>query len=439
MKKTCALLLLSCFFAVTAFSASFLAKVDPEHKDWFLYEGQENFANMRTFSTSFGEFVEFDAYEESVDDLYYHEAMDYTEYVERNDFYFIDPIDEDPFESLDSVYTPEDELYSRQWALKNTGTNALDVDAEGRAGVDMNAEMAWGITRGDSRLKIAVIDTGVDYNHPDLVDNMWINEAEFHGEEGVDDDGNGFVDDIHGYDFVHNDGDPMDDHSHGTHCAGIIAATHDQTGIAGLMGDVQIVAIKFLGRRGGGSLADAVKSIDYAMKVGVHIMSNSWGGGGFNQALYDAIFAAKEKGILFVAAAGNSNNNNDKRPSYPATYDIENVISVGAMDSSGKRASFSSYGAKTVDIFAPGAKILSSVLGGKYKSYSGTSMATPYVSAALGLLLAMEMNTFESLMSFGEIKDRLIETSIMEPNLEGRARGGRVDTYRLLMDEREGL
>ena len=323
----------------------------------------------------------------------------------------------------------------QQWGLHNTGKNLSYESGEGRAGVDMNAEQAWGLITGDRRLKIAVIDTGVDYTHPDLQENMWVNEAEFNGQEGVDDDGNGYVDDIYGYDFANDDGDPMDDHSHGTHCAGIIAATHDPAGIAGLMADVQIVAVKFLSRSGGGSTADAIRSIDYAIKVGVHIMSNSWGGGGHNRALMDAIQAAKDSGILFVAAAGNNGRNNDSRPSYPASYEVENVISVGAMDANGDMASFSNYGAESVDIFAPGVKILSSVIGERYKRFSGTSMATPYVSAALGLLLAVEMNYFKSLMSFGEIKDRLITTSVMESGLQGRARGGRVDTYALLMGE----
>ena len=428
-----------------ALSASFLAKVDPAQKDWFLIEGHDSFANMKTFSTSFGTFVEFDAYEESVVALYSYEAMDYVDYVERNDLLFVDPIYEG---GPESSYRPEDDLYPEQWALNNTGRNRRNPQmgdqswegfAEARPGVDMNAEMAWGVTRGDSRLKIAVIDTGVDYTHPDLMGNMWHNKAEFHGRKGIDDDGNGFVDDIYGYDFANDDGDPMDDHSHGTHCAGIIAATHDQVGIAGLMDDVQIVAIKFLSRGGFGSLANAIKSIDYAIRADVHIMSNSWGGGGYNQALYEAISKAKDQGIVFVAAAGNSSQDMDRSPSYPASYDIENVVSVGAMDSSGRRASFSNYGALGVDVFAPGVKIISSVLNGRYRKYSGTSMATPYVSAAIGLLLSVEMNHFESLMSFEEIMDRLIETSVREDGLRGHSRGGRVDAYRLLVDERGGL
>ena len=217
---------------------------------------------------------------------------------------------------------------------------------------------------------------------------MWVNEAEANGEPGVDDDGNGYVDDIHGYDFANDDGDPMDGHGHGTHCAGVIGADHNGDGIAGLMGDVQLVGIKFLTDSGSGDTINAIKSIDYATQVGVHIMSNSWGGGGFSQALKESIERARDAGILFVAAAGNSNSDNDKRPMYPATYDVENIISVGAMDGKGNKSSFSSYGETTVHVFAPGSNILSTVPGDAYRKMSGTSMATPYASAALGMLLA---------------------------------------------------
>lgn len=440
--------ILSFFFLVQfSFAASFLAKVKPGQNQQVLFQTLRNVKNVETFSTVFGEFAEFEADEQVVASLRSHQGI---EYVERNDQHYIDPIED----QSEGNYQPSDDLYSQQWALKNTGEVndppspifeflkelfgidlGIDTD-KGKAGVDMNAEKAWTLMTGDPRLKIAIIDTGVDYTHPDLAGNMWVNKAEANGLPGVDDDQNGFVDDIHGYDFANNDGDPMDRHSHGTHCAGVIAAAHNNKGIVGLMSEVQIVAIKFLGRFGSGDTSDAIKSIDYAIKAGVHIMSNSWGGGLYKQAVFDAITAAKNHGIVFVAAAGNNGKNNDHKAFYPASYDVENIIRVGAISSSGKKASFSNYGAKMVDVFAPGVKILSTVRGGRYKKYSGTSMATPYVSAALGLLLASEMNNSESLMSFGEIRKRLVTTSVPEPGLGNYSlSGGRVDAYRLLLGE----
>ena len=179
-----------------------------------------------------------------------------------------------------------------------------------------------------------------------------------------------------------NDGDPMDGHSHGTHCAGTIGAVHDnEIGVSGVMADVSIVAIKFLTDRGSGTTANAVKAIQYATKLNVDLMSNSWGGGGFSQALYDAIEEASEAGIVFTAAAGISRSNNDQRPHYPSNYQIPNVISVAAHTAQDTLASFSCYGEKTVHVAAPGHKILSTTKKGGYAVYSGTSMATPHVSS----------------------------------------------------------
>jgi hypothetical protein len=361
-----------------------------------------------------------------------------VEYAEPNFIYeIVKPIVESPIHNIleqmedETVYnyTPVDAKFNTLWGLHNTGRNP---GAPGTAGADVDAKKAWEITTGDRAIKIAVIDTGIDYNHPDLKDQMWTNEAELNGKPGVDDDGNGYVDDIHGYDFANNDGDPKDGHSHGTHCAGTIGASHNSIGVAGVMKDVQFVAIKFLTDRGSGSTEGAIKSVDYATKMNVDLMSNSWGGGGRSQALHDAIQRASDAGIIFTAAAGNSKTNNDVRPHYPSNYQIDNVVSVAATTSQDKLASFSCYGKTTVHIAAPGHQIMSTTKNGGYASYSGTSMATPHVSGVLGLLLA-----HEGRMPHTDMKERLLATSEPISALRGKTiNGGRINAYNLLTDTR---
>tara|TARA_R110002072_G_scaffold534_8_gene4276 strand:+ start:26159 stop:27853 length:1695 start_codon:yes stop_codon:yes gene_type:complete len=365
-----------------------------------------------------------------------------VEYVEPNFIYSI--IDTKEVSAVDSLLSslnpvqrsfnsPNDPKFGELWGLKNTGSNEPGGRSPGRAGADVNALNAWEITKGSRNVKVAVIDTGIDYNHPDLVGNMWVNEAEKNGEAGVDDDGNGYVDDIHGYDFANNDGDPIDGHSHGTHCAGTIGAVHNNgVGVAGVMADVTLVAVKFLTDSGSGSTANAIKSIDYATKVGVDIMSNSWGGGGRSEALKEAIERAAEAGIIFTAAAGNSSTDNDSRPHYPSNYQVENVVSVAAHTAQDTLASFSCYGKRTVHIAAPGHNILSTVKNGGYKAYSGTSMATPHVSGVLGLLVS-----HEGRMPHAEMKERLLATSIPVASYRGKTiNGGRINAYNLLTDTR---
>ncbi len=362
-------------------------------------------------------------------------------YAEPNYIYKVDPIRASQFNYkavmnspfYDSmVSNPDDPEFSKLWGLNNTGSN----EPKGQAGVegaDVNALKAWDITKGDKRIKIAVIDTGVDYNHPDLKSNIFVNTKELQGKPGVDDDGNGYVDDTHGYDFANKDADPMDGHGHGTHCSGTIGGVHNnKVGVAGVMSDVSIIPIKFLTDDGSGTLEDAILAIDYATTMNVDLMSNSWGGGGFSQALFDAIKRASDKGIVFTAAAGNESSNNDSSPSFPASYNLPNIVSVAALTAQNNLAYFSCYGRNSVHIAAPGHNILSTVSGGKYEIMSGTSMATPHVSGVIGLLLAKEGRMAHDLM-----RERVMMTSIPVSALRGKTvTAGRIDAYNLLTDSR---
>ncbi len=328
----------------------------------------------------------------------------------------------------------QDPKFGELWGLINTGNNEPagtrgNSSNSGKAGIDINVKEAWKITKGDKKIKIAVIDTGVDYNHPDLKNNIWTNEAELNGVEGVDDDGNGYIDDIHGYDFANNDGDPMDGNGHGTHCAGTIAAEHDNNiGVAGVMANASIVGIKFLTDQGSGSTADAINAIDYATKINVDIMSNSWGGGGSSQALKESIERARDAGIVFTAAAGNSSTDNDSQPHYPSNYDVDNVISVAAHNYNDELAYFSCYGSKTVHVSAPGRNILSTVPNNSYDVFSGTSMATPHVSGVIGLYISENGRT-----SHKDLRQRLMSSSVYgKAYAKKTVSKGRVDAYNFL-------
>jgi subtilisin family serine protease/PKD repeat protein len=306
---------------------------------------------------------------------------------------------------------PSDLFANEVWALNNTGQvyysqgTFYDIPPSpesGTPGADIDWLEAWEAGLPTNEVIVAVIDTGVDYNHPELVNQMWVNPGEIAGN-GIDDDGNGYADDIYGMDALNEDSDPMDDHAHGTHCAGTIAAETDNLiGIAGINPNAKIMACKFLGASGGSSL-DAIACIFYAADNGAQVMNNSWGGGGFSQTLQDAIdYAVNEKGAVFLAAAGNSDT---EALSYPAAYDY--VTAVAASTSDDEKASFSNYGF-WVDVTAPGHDILSlrtthPVATRDDDSYwitkihpsdtnlaifSGTSMACPAAAGAMSLLVA---------------------------------------------------
>jgi subtilisin family serine protease len=325
---------------------------------------------------------------------------------------------------------PNDPDLSKLWGLKNEGQEDSNKSV-GVTGVDVAAEKAWDIETGSDNVLVAVIDTGLDYNHNDLKANAWTNESEANGKAGVDDDGNGYIDDIHGYDFANKDADPMDDHGHGSHVSGTIGATGDDgQGIVGVAWKVKIMGLKFLGADGSGSLDDALASIKYATKMGVNIMSNSWGGGGASDLMKEAIAESNNKNIIFTAAAGNHSGDNDANPSYPASYDVPNVISVAAVNNIGTLAYFSCYGKRTVHVSAPGVNVYSSTPSG-YASWSGTSMATPHVSGVVALLLSHEPN-----LTPVEVRERLIKTSSPLGGLKNKvAANGMVNAFLALTNQ----
>lgn len=337
-----------------------------------------------------------------------------------------------------------DPLYSKQWGM-----------------VDNNLTTAWSQsgTKGSEDVIVAVLDTGVDYTHEDLVDNMWRNPGEMGRDEngnqkatnGIDDDNNGFVDDVVGWDFVTNDNKPYDlsvsgiqvlfggNPGHGTHCAGNVAARGDNgKGIAGVA-NVQIMAMRFLSEKGEGTLEGAVQSIKYAVDNGAQILSNSWGSEGDggaeeSQALRDAIQYSLDKGTLFVAAAGNGregkgyDNDSDSKPAYPASYPFDNIVSVAALDNADNLGAFSNWGRRTVDLGAPGVSVFSTVPNNVYQdtvidipglitaTWDGTSMATPHVSGAAALYLSKNPNA-----DYREMKQALLNSVTAVPAMNGKS------------------
>jgi subtilisin family serine protease len=294
--------------------------------------------------------------------------------------------------SIDAL--PNDPSFSQLWGLNNTGQTGGTPDA------DIDAPEAWNVETGSSSVVVAVVDTGVDFGHPDLAAQRWVNPGENCGSSdpsapcaqrtnGVDDDRDGYTDDWRGWDFVNGDNDPFDDHDHGTHVSGTIGASgNNGIGVAGVNWNVKIMALKFLDAAGSGDTADAIGATLFAADHGARIASNSWGGGPYEQGLLDAIEYGAARGMLFVAAAGNDGSNNDTTASYPASYASDAVLAVAATDANDSLAFFSNYGAKSVDLAAPGVGILSTTPGNTYQSFSGTSMATPHVSGAAALVAA---------------------------------------------------
>lgn len=303
-----------------------------------------------------------------------------------------------------------DPAFGRQWGLSN-GNN-----------VDIDGPEALNLLGNAPATIVAVIDSGIDFGHPDLAGRIWVNTREIPGN-GIDDDGNGYPDDVQGWNFVANNNFPQDDFGHGTHVSGIIAAGANGIGVMGVNPNALIMPLKFLDANGSGDLANAARAIYYAVDNGAKIINASWTGGGYSKSIDDAIRYANSKGVVFVAAAGNSARNLDRSTEYPASYRAPNVVGVAAIDSKGRLASYSNTGANFVEIAAPGSGIYSTYLGGGYATLSGTSMAAPFVSGVLSLLVAQPGL---SQLSPAALISRLVATA--KPlNLNGVAAKGIVD------------
>lgn len=323
------------------------------------------------------------------------------------------------------VAVPNDAAFGQLYGMHNVGQSGGVVDA------DIDAPEAWDRHTGNKSLVLGVIDTGIDWLHPDLVANVWSNAAEASGTAGVDDDGNGYIDDVHGYDFINNDANPMDDHGHGTHCSGTIAgAGNNGIGVAGVSWTANLAGLKIF--NSGGSTTDAaiLNAVDYSNAMGMKITSNSWGGGPYSQSLFDLIAEGRDLGHLFIAAAGNNGSNTDSSPNYPSGYNLENIISVAATDRMDGLAGFSNYGLTSVDLGAPGVDTWSCAPGGGYQGMSGTSMATPHVSGAA--YLVWSANNF---LTAARVKEILLASTDPIPSLAGRTvTGGRLNVSSALSE-----
>jgi len=343
---------------------------------------------------------------------------------------------------------PNDPMFSSLWGFDNTGQTGGTADA------DIDAPEAWDLETGDPRIIIAVADTGIDYKHPDLANNMWVNSAELRGTPDVDDDNNGYVDDIYGYDFAGNvasdpddaDSDPIDNHFHGTHIAGVIGAVgNNGNGVTGVCWNTSLMALKVFADdyrvEPEVFSSDAVEAIHYAIDNGARIINASWGGDHYSQSLYDAVKEAGEAGLLFVTAAGNDfGSDNDEIPVYPSGFDLDNVISVMASDPNDQRADFSNFGATTVDIAEPGTDILSTspttqnfamlVFGvpTNYASLSGTSLSAPYASGACALIWSQYPDLANSTVK--GILLKAVDPVFTSPRLN--LSGGRINLHKVL-------
>lgn len=319
--------------------------------------------------------------------------------------------------------TSNDTYFTNLWGMDNTGQSGGTVDA------DIDAPEAWDAITDCSSVVVGVIDSGIDYTHPDLATNVWQNPGEI-ASNGIDDDANGYIDDVYGWDFHNDDNDPMDDHSHGTHVAGTIGAIgNNSAGVAGVCWQVKLVALKFLDEHNSGWTSNAITAINYANTEGIAITNNSWGSGTYSTSLYNAIQAVQDEQI-FVAAAGNDGTDNDALPHYPGAYNLSNIIAVTTTKHDDSQ--YYNYGATTVDLGAPGYSIYSTVpysIYGYYYGYkSGTSMATPHVTGAAALLKA-----YKSVLTVSQIKDALVNTGDPLSSLSGKTVSGkRLNVYNAL-------
>ena len=321
---------------------------------------------------------------------------------------------------------PNDTYFGLQWGIHNTGQTIQSV--VGTPDADIDGVEAWDLTTGNPNFVVAIIDTGTQWSHPDLDANIWTNPGEIAGN-GVDDDGNGYVDDVRGWDFYSNDNNPDDTEGHGSHTAGTVGAEgNNGVGVCGVNWQCKMVPLRFLGPQGG-TTSDAILAVNYCTTNGIKVSNNSWGGGGYSQGLYDAINASKAAGHVFVAAAGNDGLNTDAIPHYPSSYNLDNIISVAATDNRDGLADEatwgSNYGANSVDIGAPGVNIASTYNGGSYVWSSGTSMATPHVTGVVSLVYAQNPG-----WSYSQVVNRILSSARATASMAGKCTtGGILNAY----------
>ena len=330
----------------------------------------------------------------------------------------------EPDRYLEMMSVPRDPEFRNGslWGLRNT---------VGLRGVDVGAEDAWRLTQGSSNVVVAVIDSGIEVQHPDLVANLWRNPREIPGNQ-IDDDGNGYVDDMHGIDLVASTKGvalSKDENGHGTHVSGTIAATANNIGVVGLAYGCKLMGIRTHDENGqGGSVSSLIKGLEYALVNGARVINASFRVPYYSQAGFDAFSAVGDAGVIVVCAAGNDAQNADLVPLYPANYRLGNIISVASVNLSGELSEFSNYGLDSVDLGAPGEDIQSTWMGGTYAVISGTSMAAPHVAAVAALVISRYPN-----IGIHELRQRLIQSTVPIPSLAGKVKsGGIINAYRAL-------
>ncbi len=308
-------------------------------------------------------------------------------------------------------------------AVPNDTLLSSMYSASTSAAGNINVRDAWDLSTGSSSTVVGIIDTGIDYNHLDLAPNIWTNPLEI-AANGIDDDGDGLIDDVHGYDFLNSDSDPMDDHSHGTAVSGVIGAVgNNARGIVGINWNIKLVACKAFNASGTGSLSAVVNCLNYMVELkrdfGVNIVAtnNSYGGFPNTGVFYDAIAATRDQNMVFVTAAGNSARNNDNIPTYPASFGLDNIIVAAATDSAANITNFSNYGADSVDIAAPGIGVLTTILNNQYGYYEGTSIAGPHLAGAIALILS-----YHPEYVYSQAIDSILNTGTFVPGLAGLCR-----------------
>jgi thermitase len=320
----------------------------------------------------------------------------------------------DFIQSTGAVKEPDDPIYPLQWAVDDSPSDH-----------DIDAPDTWGSRTGC--VKVAVLDTGADTDHPDLKSNIY--KSSDKPNNGKDDDKNGYVDDTYGWNAIKGKGSGEDDNGHGTHVAGIIAGRgNNALGVSGICWSAKVIPVKFMNSRGKGATSDAIDALQYAVKKGAKVVNGSFGSSSKSSALKDAVDYAQSKNVLLVFAAGNDGKNIDKSPVYPASYGDSNILAVAASTSDDKLASFSNFGSTAVDVAAPGDDILSTYLGGGYKSLDGTSMAAPYAAGVAAMLKKLESDA-----TYGDLRYAIRHKVDKPPAFNNKvAYDGRLNAYKAL-------